>query len=885
MRRAKSIQVIYQEVKDSDLVLTNDAPLATALNAMLDRPHLGSWAITPQQLARRESIQIIGVPIWDDLSMVTRLVELTGYDLKFVHGELEELRRMRRHTARMDEYIHTSSARQIWQAYIQLPCLEKVMTSFDPQFYGDKKVSVVGLDGFNDLDKHFLPTPDRFREIDPFLPCDYQIPEILEMGNDRDLARHVVDLIDAENMEDTAIVLNTQEPISDAIRSALYRKNIPFINSMEVRDLPGLRDLLEFMELTLPQKRPKMWELRPLLRRMGHFLSERWDNQSLEHWSKSTEGELRILADLLQNPGSGSFGKFLQMLVPEMERWPISKFLRKLGLLDRPVDRDTLDILRYALDHVEAGELDIVVPENEKQGVVLIDCKNSAYVDRAIVFYLGMSTDWSPLGAREEYMDAEAETEKESLRFQILMQQGETRFYIVKSSHRGKKVTPCLMFNHIQQESSLLQTFQDLCPDGYRRVSWIPDAKPRSVPLISLSEEPQDMRFYPSALNLVLKCPKAYMFSTITTAPEDGKKKFGTLLHSFAQFYVSYPELVRENGLDYYLDIFMDLFRPLMNDNQEDLESSKARLAMDRVMEFVDSHPTQDAMMVAWDEVVHSHGESDGPRRTVNPFFEHHGLDLKRANTEVRMESALAPLNSKLDLLLSPSRGVDYKTGEKRKISDMVKNYDWEAPTKYLDLQPLAYLEVLSASGNQDAELSFQYVLNRLPEAHLPVTDEDDRVVFRFTGMDRRDFIRSGALVEHLKVKYGCKGSNKVLRGDFEGLQSTLMDLRVWEMDQGWHESPQVLARFQEVFRENKDNDLAKTVRSCHELLYELRVMDGCHLVLKEDMQRLRELTASYQQKVEEWRIGVFPAEPIFPSSCRRKCDYYGLCVKGGEDE
>lgn len=885
MRQAKSIREIYQEVKDYDLVLTNDAPLATALNGMLDKPHLGSWAITPQQLARRESIRIIGSSIWDDLRTVQKVSELTGYDLKFVHGELEGLRRMRRHTARMDEFMRTSSTRRIWERYIQLPCLEKAMTGFDPSFYAGRKVAVVGLDSFNDLDKHLLPSPDRFREIDPFLPGEYQLSEVLEMGNDRDIARHVVDLIDAENMEETAIVLNTQEPISDAIRSALYRRSIPFINSMEVRDLPGLRDLLEFLELTLPGRRPKMWELRPLLRRMGHFLSEQWDNQSLEHWAKTTEGELRSLAESLQRPGSRSFGTFLQMLVPEMERWPISKFMSKLGLLESPVDRESLDTLRYALEHIDAGELDILVPEEEKRGVVLIDCKNSAYVDRAIVYYLGMGTDWSSLGAREEYMDAETETEKESLRFQVLMQQGETRMYIVKSSHRGKKVTPCLLFNHVQGEGSLLQSFQDLCPDGYRTASWLPDAHAKDGAALSIPEEPSEMRFYPSSLSQVMKCPKAYMFSTITSAPETDRKKFGTLLHSFAQFYVSYPELVRENGLDFYLRIFMDLYRPLINDNQEELEASKARLAMQRLMDFVDSQPIQEAGLVAWDEVAPGRGEADGVRRTVNPFFEAHGLVLKRANTEVRLESLTAPLNSKLDLLLSENKGVDYKTGKKSKIKDMVDNYSWDHPTLHLDMQPLAYIEALSLSGSREAELSFQFLLNRLPDAHSQDEEDDDSIVLSFNVMDRQDFIRSGTLVEYLKVKEGTIGSNKILKGDFLGLQSVLMELRVWEKDEGWHESPAVLARFQESFRENKAKDLAKTVKNCHELLHGLRLMHGRHLVLKEDLQGLRELTASYQQKVAGWRSGVFPAEPLFPSECRSKCDYYSLCVQEVDDE
>ena len=47
MERAKSIDELYDEVKDYDLVITNDAALASALNARIDRPIVGFFAMTP----------------------------------------------------------------------------------------------------------------------------------------------------------------------------------------------------------------------------------------------------------------------------------------------------------------------------------------------------------------------------------------------------------------------------------------------------------------------------------------------------------------------------------------------------------------------------------------------------------------------------------------------------------------------------------------------------------------------------------------------------------------------------------------------------------------------------------------------------------------------
>jgi hypothetical protein len=57
--RAKPIDQLYEECAEYDLVIVPDAPLARALNRRLDRPHFGSFATTPRQLAaqRRDTAE------------------------------------------------------------------------------------------------------------------------------------------------------------------------------------------------------------------------------------------------------------------------------------------------------------------------------------------------------------------------------------------------------------------------------------------------------------------------------------------------------------------------------------------------------------------------------------------------------------------------------------------------------------------------------------------------------------------------------------------------------------------------------------------------------------------------------------------------------------
>lgn len=54
LQRARSVDELYAETQDYDLVLTTDGPLSLALNRRLDQPRLGRFAATPRMLASGE---------------------------------------------------------------------------------------------------------------------------------------------------------------------------------------------------------------------------------------------------------------------------------------------------------------------------------------------------------------------------------------------------------------------------------------------------------------------------------------------------------------------------------------------------------------------------------------------------------------------------------------------------------------------------------------------------------------------------------------------------------------------------------------------------------------------------------------------------------------
>ena len=56
MKTAKTIEELYKEAKEFDVVITVDAALATALNARVDEPRLNGFAYTAKEVAAMREV-------------------------------------------------------------------------------------------------------------------------------------------------------------------------------------------------------------------------------------------------------------------------------------------------------------------------------------------------------------------------------------------------------------------------------------------------------------------------------------------------------------------------------------------------------------------------------------------------------------------------------------------------------------------------------------------------------------------------------------------------------------------------------------------------------------------------------------------------------------
>lgn len=266
------------------------------------------------------------------------------------------IREIRRHTDDVMKHLNTESSRNVYRSYEAITSVERVMGMFDTDcspFFKGKHVALVGIDFFDSLDKRFCPPEADIVEI--FTDEEFAIEEIREIGNDRQIADNAVALIDASKADDYAIVLNASSPMADAVRAALYREKIPFINRMAVRDMAPIRDYIGFLNLAFSYDTVRVYQVRELFAAYNGFIKQGNDNYLL---SRIAETELRNHASELKEAmrrichEGMTFLEAKDIFNSTDTGMHVLNILRDLRMTDSTITPRNLSDLTFAVDNI-----------------------------------------------------------------------------------------------------------------------------------------------------------------------------------------------------------------------------------------------------------------------------------------------------------------------------------------------------------------------------------------------------------------------------------------------------------------------------------------------------------------------------------------------------
>lgn len=873
MKVAKSIDELYEEVKDYDLVITNDAPLATALNAKVDVPRIGPFAQTPKTIAMLLSTEILNSRTYTDIETVTMVSEETGLDFKFVHSEIENIREIRRYTEDVEKYLYSKASRSVYKSYNAIPTMEKAMGIFDPEkseyFLSKRSIAVIGVELFDDLDKHFIPLSCDF--IDIIKDGDFKIDTIYEIGNDRQIADNAVNLIEAEKAADYAIVVDTKSPMADAVRSALYRSGISFINHVSVRDLDFVRDYLNFLTLALNYETLRVKDVKEIFSNYNGYFYNGRDNFLLNRQTANDMHDRCLdLKNKMENVRSHTFGE-IATICNKMAKIQVDIVLKELDLYDKQITTKLVNRLVYAVDNIAELKHSTEIGEDEKTGVLVADANNSVFIDRPVVMYLGMGDEWAPAIIGKKYIDVECEMEMDALRLQILLQQGQQRFYFVNSSKNGEAAKPCstfdLIFNERSSEHVEINRFADICSSlvpgrWYEEPKETVGEKGENV----TNEDMEYKLFSKSSFDEFYKCPRAYMYHSLIDSDTRKTTEFGNLIHDFAEFYICYPEIVHEKGMEDMIELVTKRYEGLSSPLLTEIDRLQIVKAMKHIAEYIDKF-----------EIKVPLDRDTANEKYPNVFMSAYGLDKKTTLCETDTKSNIHPIYGKFDLM-TDAIIHDYKTGKTSNAKEIKNKMCFGNTSETAEFQPLIYLAMGLERFGIKTFKQF-YVLDHDTDPEDQYNVENSIYTVKITEGGTRELLENEEIIRYLYTTPKLINKNfKPHLNDFLNivLVHGNLDAASWQNDTELHDIV-----CQHVFANcsAKNMNDTKTFLKKMSSLFKNNMFaaEDCVFVSKDALNNFLSNVDEAYEDIKTMSVTEFPPNPRIECS---KCRYKALCTR-----
>ena len=701
MLRVKSIDQIYDEVKEFDLVITVDAPLRTALNRRVQKPMLDVFAATPRELSLKHAQHILKQPIMEDSEFVLWLSRRTGIaleaakkaDIKSAHYYVKKIG-MRQSKSEGLNYIDNKE-KNILDLISTMPSVYSALEKFDRSVFRGKNLAVIGLNFFTQLDRNILP--ENYTQIDIFTDDDYQLPAFYAFASEKDVVDRVISLINEENADDIAIVLDPESSYLPLIKSRLINKGIPLNSTEQLRDNFRARSFLRLIDIGLNMAGLKINEINPIAELFSLKFPPENANYLLSEYVNTTDNPtVKQLYEFINSISDRTYKEVLDWLRNNGVDMPseLREALRNLSVLDGKVNFDSYASLLY---YIENFDIEVAI---SSEGVLLVDCRDSAYIDRPVCFYIGLDASW----ASNVNWESKEERDRKSLdMFQVLLQQGQKRYFIVSTMKKNQPATPCYYFNIIF--SKKIDGFHDPVfntvniqnrydTNRLNDIKSSLEAKPKHI--THLSE---------SALSKFALCPRKYAYSRLTDLEDQENMRRGNLLHEFATFYFNHPDIVNDKDDDFFVNEMLKKHKQLAGDNKIEIDRSKYRIGVQNIREFIDN--------LDIDEDLDIMKITEQKNKKENNFAKLLGVAIEKKNAEFKFEDDDIYLMGYIDLVANDSTIVDYKSSSSTRFpSDITKSAIYELIKDKVDFQPLVYLLEIRKLSPHPIELIYHFCLS-----------------------------------------------------------------------------------------------------------------------------------------------------------------------------
>lgn len=703
LREARSIDDLYREIRDTDLALTADPPLSLALDRRVDRPRIGRVCSTPRGYASNQLVPS------DRRSLFETLVTETDLTWKQAHRGLDRCLQAWDRTGdpgallEHDEF-DTPAIRTAVETVRNAESSYNKLT--EARLDDDTDLAVVGESALTELDRSLLPT--EYATVDRFTGETGTLPTFDIFPSATAIVDALIEQLSAETAESVGVVLDESTVFSPLVEAGLAAADIPFQGGPGFIDDPNVRTFLRLLQAVFTGSDLRVADIEPLLAPLGVDVPRTLGEQRVDALEDATLPELAaieeaaetgILQDVIRAYESLA-GTRLQTLRDECD-W--------LAVLNTPVTSGLLDRLTYYFQSFD------VPVDREQDGVLLTDAASTAYIDRPVVFYLGLGTGWAKTPPDVPWIDSTEYVQRDLDRFEILLQNGRQRHYLVQDTRAGEDVTPCVYFRELFEQP--FDRFSDLPHeryDGYSVDRGAPGQPFVAPPTSDDSEEVTALS--QSTLKRLANCPQEEFFTRLVETPTADYMARGTVVHEAAELYVSHPKTVRDQ-FETVVDVMVEQVEAYTTDDRQVVERTQLAIALETAMTYLDANPP-----------VETDHEAYADRQQENGLAERLDLTCESPLTERWFESPEAGIRGFVDLLRGPTDLVDYKTGSQSTASKLREKAALDPPHEDPNFQAALYLlQHRQQEPDEPLSIHFAHVLehdDRMARGDPPDIDE-----------------------------------------------------------------------------------------------------------------------------------------------------------------
>ncbi len=872
--KAKSIEELYEEVKNFDLVITNDAPLNTALNKAINKSMIGSFALTSKLIGSKYCDYLFEEEKLDLPQLVLKIQKELKLNLKEALYYVKNIMNVWQNTASLEEskkYL-SNKEKDIVKSLEKLPTYQLSMQNMDLYFLDKKNIAVIGKELFTQLDKKVLTI--QTTQISLFTDKEHKLDTIYLFNSQNDIIERVISMIDKENQNGIAIVLNIESDYLPIIKARLINNGIELNEKLFLFQEFRTREYLSIIETFYSMHNVYTKELIPIGNIFNIDIDSSLEN-SLFLELCNVNKDVKKLFNLLQNLKNKTFGELLK----ELEKYDLKlpeefiEVLFKLELYDTKITRNKFLELKYFIENFEQ-EI-----ETNKTGVLLIDAKNSIYVNRDVIFYLGMDHLWTKTIEDAGYIDKKQELEKNIKKFEILIQQGKERFFFIPKHTSLTDTIPPYYFNFIYK------TNIDKYSTDFFDIKEIINNKETKVfvnnPTTEYAQIEIKETISNTAINNFSLCPKKYSYSTLISGIDKEIFLRGNLIHSFAEFYVNNKDFVKSREIDEFVNIIINNLKLMSNPFQNNILKTKIRFACIAVIDFIDSLKIdEDIGFESFKEISRKNKE--------NIFAKHYNKPMDKPNAELEFSDNELKLHGLIDLAVNKKLIVDYKTSkERKKVIDIVRNASLKNISSKCDFQPLVYLSIFrKITPNTRIQFWYNFPMIDIYEKIIGSETEDNNVKVHYVPTSFIDYIISKEFYDYFKesaLTYEEPILNLI--EDF----SYFKDKEISEelLEEPYKVSEVLFEEFYQYLiklglKDNKTNNgnVLKVLKNIFAFKVGQKSKQKEVFFFKEDLDDFENYVNQSINKINEYAKYSFPYQPIDGVNTCNNCDFKKICLK-----